>query len=91
VEWMDAASTKTHGTRLVAIAAELARAGTETNVYTFSERAGCSSTARAAWPLSSLRTDSVNRGFCISRFTLEMIFFAISSRFLFFIFFILRT
>ncbi len=53
------------------------------------EREG-SSTTRALWPLPSLRTDSVNRGFCISRFTLEMIFLAISSRFLFFTFFILR-
>jgi hypothetical protein len=41
-------------------------------------------TTRAAWSLS-LRTDSVNRAFCISRFKLEMIFFASSIR-LFFIF-----
>jgi len=57
----------------------------EDRVYTFSERAGCSSTARAAWPLRSLRTDSVNRACCISFFTLEMIFLASSSRLLFFV------
>jgi len=44
-------------------------------------------TTGAAWFLP-LRTDSVNRGFCISLFTSEMIFLAISSRFFFF--FIIR-
>jgi hypothetical protein len=39
----------------------------------------------AARSLLSLRTDSANRGFCIFRFTLEMILLAISIRFFFFI------
>ncbi len=38
----------------------------------------------AAWSIPSLRTDSVNRGFCISLVTSEMIFRAISSRLFFF-------
>jgi len=38
------------------------------------------STARAAWALKPLRTDSVNRGLCISLFRLEIISRAISIR-----------
>jgi len=47
-------------------------------------------TTGAAWFLP-LRTDSVNRDFCISLFTSEMIFRAISSRFFFFIFIKINT
>ena len=42
------------------------------------------STARAAWALKPLRTDTVTRGLCISLFKLEMISLAISIRLLFF-------
>jgi hypothetical protein len=56
----------------------------KTHRHSFSGGAGPRLTG-AAWSLLSLRTDSANRGFCISRFTLEMIFFAISIRFFFFI------
>jgi hypothetical protein len=56
----------------------------EDGLYPLSGRAGLSSTTGAAWSLLWLRTDSVNRGFCISLVTLEMIFFAISIRFFFF-------
>jgi hypothetical protein len=41
-------------------------------------------TTDAARSLPSLRTDSVNRGFCISLFTLEIV--VLASAFLFFFF-----
>jgi hypothetical protein len=42
-------------------------------------------TTDAAWSLPSLRTDSVNRGLCISLFTLEIV--VLASAFRFFLFF----
>jgi hypothetical protein len=44
----------------------------------------------AALYLPSLRTDAVNRGFCISLLTSEMIFLAISNRILLFFFFFIE-
>jgi hypothetical protein len=41
-------------------------------------------TTGAAWSLPSLRTDSVNRGFCISLFTLEIVVLACAFRFFLF-------
>jgi hypothetical protein len=41
-------------------------------------------TTDAAWSLPSLRTDSVNRGFCISLFTLEIVVLASAFRFFLF-------
>jgi hypothetical protein len=59
----------------------------EDQSYTLSGQAGGSSTIGAVWLLPSLRTDSVNRGFCISLFTLEIVVLAVSFRF--FLFFII--
>jgi hypothetical protein len=66
-----------------AFSTELGCAGPRARVHSLSERAGVASTTGPAWSLP-LRTDSVNRGFCISLFTLAMIFLAISIRFVFF-------
>jgi hypothetical protein len=48
--------------------------------HTFPERAGGSCTTGAAWSLPLLRTDSVNRGFCISLLTLAIVVLALSFR-----------
>jgi hypothetical protein len=53
-------------------------------VHTLSGRAEGSSTTSSAWFLSSLRTDSVNRGFCISRFTLAIVVLSVFIEFVFF-------
>ena len=56
------------------------------NWYELGRRqAGGSSTTGAVWLLPSLRTDSVNRGFCISLFTLEIVVLAVSLGFFFFL------
>ncbi len=58
-------------------------------VHTFAERVKGSLTTGAVSYPPSLRTDSVNRGFCISLLTSEMILRAISSRF-FLLFFLIE-
>jgi hypothetical protein len=53
-------------------------------VHTFSGRAEGSSKSDSACLFSSLRTDSVNRGFCISFFTLAIVVLSVAIKFLFF-------
>jgi hypothetical protein len=53
-------------------------------VHTLSGRAEGSSKSGSAWFLRSLRTDSVNRGFCISLFTLAIVVLSVFIKFLFF-------
>jgi hypothetical protein len=63
---------------------ELAYAGPENGVHTIAGSLGSSSTTGSGWSLNSLRTDSVNRGFCISLVTLAIVVLSRSIKFLFF-------
>jgi hypothetical protein len=63
---------------------DLARATRKQIFHTLSERVGGSSTIGAAWSFPSLRTDSVNRGFCISLLTLAIVVLTKFFRFCFF-------
>jgi len=52
--------------------------------YPLRVRTGEALTTGPSWSIPSLRTDSVNRGFCISIFTLEIVVRERSFRVLFF-------
>jgi hypothetical protein len=65
---------------------DLTCAGQKTDPHAFSERTRCSATDRRVWLFPPLRTDAVNRGFCISLLTLEIVVLAVSIGF--FLFFI---
>jgi hypothetical protein len=70
-----------------AFSTELSRALGDIRPHTRAERAGGCSATGTNWSLPSLRTDSVNRGFCISLLTLAIV--VLAGLIIFFPFFII--
>jgi hypothetical protein len=71
-----------------AFSTELSRAGPIIRAHTFPGPAGGRSATGATWSLPLLRTDSVNRGFCISLLMLAIVVRADSLELLLFLFII---